>query len=171
MKEKLNKALAWARSFPLDRTVHTLAVLAWIQDVLSCFYLVKWVEAKSMSETIFLMALKINQISPEEASAELQSEIGSMVGILFSGILLGLIVTNTIFYLGYARKKKWAVPYMTASVVTAGLFGITFWFEGFPVGGLWELVNIVGAPVYLIIGFFAYARKAELTHPSTIVLR
>lgn len=156
------KVLNWARSTPLDPTVRWLAIAAWLQDVLSCLYLVKWWEHKQLGSSLMLMAFKVNKIDIENVPYDFQTDFLSFTAILFAGFLLALVITNTVFYVAYAKKKRWAIPYVTGYVVTAGILGLSFWFEGFPVGGAWELINIVGAPVYLVMGLVAWARKPEL---------
>jgi hypothetical protein len=157
MKHRLKH---WAQSLPLDSTLKRIAVSAWVLDVLSCFYMVKWWQAKNLGERVLQKTLMVNGI--DEFPAELRSEVLGMTEMLFAGLILALILTNSIFYAGYGYRKRWAAPYVTAYLVGAAIFGIFMLLEGFPVGGAWELVNILGTPAYFVLGFIAWARKPEL---------
>ena len=152
------KAQIWARTVNLKH----VALAAWILDVLSCLYMVRWWETKNLSQRIMSMSMQINNISPEDVAPEFQTEFLGLAAMVFAGLILALVITNTIFYTGYAYKKRWAVTYVTGYLVTAGIVGLTFLFEGFPVGGAWELVNIVGIPLYFVLGFIAWTIKRDL---------
>lgn len=151
-------ALNWANKLTLPR----LSFVAWVLDVFSCLYMVRWWQAKQLTSKLLTTALMVNGLSPQDAPPEFESEFHGLTQLLFGGMLLGLIITNAVFYFGFSRKKKWAVPYVTGYLISAGLLGFTFFFEGFPVGGLWELVNIIGTPLYLALGIMAWGVKKEL---------
>jgi len=157
MKERL---LLRIRSWSLFPTLRAVAFSAWILDIMSCLYMVKWWQAKNPGESILQLAATANQL--ETIPDEMRAEMLGMSEMLFAGMLWALIINNSIFYLGYAFGKRWAVPYVTGYVLTAAAFGAIMLFEGFPVGGAWELVNILGLPAYVLLGAIAWARKPEM---------
>lgn len=122
--------------------------------------MVKWWQAKALGERFLQAALMANGI--DDFPAELRTEFLGMVELIFAGMMLALIITNTIFYAGYSYRKRWAIPYVTGYLLTAALFGVLMLMEGFAVGGAWELVNILGTPAYFLLGFLAWARKPEI---------
>lgn len=153
------KALTWANKVTLGR----LALIAWSLDVFSCLYMVRWWQAKELTSKLLSTALLVNGLSPNNVPPDFISEFHGLTQLLFGGMLLALVITNAIFYFGFSRRKKWAIPYVTGYLISAGIVGITFFFEGFPVGGAWELVNILGTPLYLVLGFMAWGVKKELS--------
>jgi len=149
--------MAWARTLNLKH----VALVAWILDVLSCLYMMRWWEVKNMNGRMLNMSLQMARIRGQHIPDGMEAEFGHMAQLLLSGMLLALVITNTIFYTGYAYQKRWAIPYVTAYLISAGVVGLTFLLEGFPVGGAWELVNIIGIPTYFVLGFVAWTLKRD----------
>lgn len=153
------KAQDWARTL----NIRWIAFAAWLLDVLSCLYMVRWWQAKDLGTRMMYLSMKLNQINPADVPAEAKTEFMGMAELLFAALLFALIITNTVFYIGYGFRKKWSIPYVTGYLITAAFIGISFLFEGFPVGGAWELVNLLGVPAYFVLGFVAWTLKRDLS--------
>ncbi len=160
-----DRLLSRLRALPLIPTLRAVAFSAWVLDILSCLYMVKWWQAKRPGEAMLQLAAAANQL--ETIPEELRAEMLGLSEMLFAGMLWALIITNTIFYLGYAFRRRWAAPYVTGYILTAAAFGGIMLFEGFPVGGAWELVNVLGLPLYVALGTVAWARKPQIMAKET----
>lgn len=139
-----------------------IALIAWVLDVLSCLYFIRWFEASGKLHQTVVNAFRIQGIDLVRHDPNFLLEMEGMIGLIISGLLLALIVTNTIFYWGYSKAKRWSINYVTGFIVTAAFLGFTMLFEGFPVGGLWEVANIVGIFGYPVLGFVAWVKKKDL---------
>lgn len=154
------------RSWPLVPTIHKVAAMAWLMDLLSCLYLREWFNHQGLADKALRMALATGTTLGNDHGLMLE-EFQGLAQTAFAGILFALIITNTIFYLGYALRQRFAISYVTGYLISAALFSFLMLFEGFPVGGAWELVNILGIPAYTALGFMAWARRAELPSRKT----
>lgn len=155
--------LHWARTLSHAK----LALMAWILDVCSCLYFPQWWQARNSSDNFMRLSLKANGLSYEEATPEFIAEFTGMIDLTISGMLLALIITNTIFYLGYARQKKWSVGYVRAFVMSAAVLSPLMLLEGFVVGGIWEVINVLVTLSYPVLAVVVYLqKKAAATSPG-----
>ncbi len=162
MKARWDRLLAWARALPLSRVCLVVGVAGFVLDVLSCAYMAQWWQAKRLGEQVLTASLLAQGTSVADIGPEAALDFLQMAQLTFEGMLLALVLVNGAFYTAFAFRKGWAVRYVTGYLLTAAVFGITLLFEGFPVGGAWELVNLLGIPLYGLIGLVAWSRKSEL---------
>ena len=92
-----------------------------------------------------------------------RQELLGITDITLSLIIMVVVMVNSVFYLYLLFAKKWAYQYVISYTVGAAALCILTLFEGFPVGGLWEGINILSFPSYLALSLIIWSRKAELS--------
>lgn len=160
MKQKL---LHFARKFPLPKLLLTVISLGFLCDFLSALYFMRYWQAQDLSNRIWSLLMLSRGEDWAAVDEVLRLEMVALADSSVSFMLLVFLVVNTLLYLYLWLRKKWAHQYFVSFMGTAALLAVTILFEGFPVGGWWEVVNVLTIPTYGALAVALWARKSELT--------
>jgi hypothetical protein len=158
MKTRL---INWARTLPLQRLLWTSAASAWILDILSSMYFVRYWYVKNTGERMWSMAMALQGQDWYALDPEYRQQLTSVVAMSAGLMLLGLVLVNTVFYLYLGFRKRWSWQYVLTYTLSAAAMGLMTLFEGVRIGAFWDLFNILSIPAYLFLGFVVWARKSE----------
>lgn len=160
MKQKL---LNFARNFPLPKLLLSVISLGFLCDFLSALYFMRYWQAQDLSNRIWSLLMLSRGEDWFAVDEVLRLEMVALADSSMSFMLMVFLIVNTLLYIYLWLQKKWAHQYFVSFMGTASLLAVTILFEGFPVGGWWEAVNILTIPVYGALAFVLWARKAEIT--------
>lgn len=159
MKQRL---LSFAQRFPLPNLLLTVIGLGSLCDVLSVLYFIRYWQALDLSNRVWSLLMLGRGENWYAVDEVLRAEMVALADNSVSFMLFVFLLINTVFYVYLWLRKKWAQQYFVSFMGTAALFAVTVLFEGFPVGGLWEAVNVLTIPCYAVLAFVLWARRAEL---------
>lgn len=158
MKTRL---VIWARGLPLQRVLWASAASAWLLDILSAMYFVRYWQVKNTGERMWTMAMALQGQDWYALDPEYRQQLTALVAMSAGTMLVGLILVNTVFYAYLGFRKRWSWQYVLTYTLTAAAMGLATLFEGVKVGLVWDLFNILSIPAYLFLGFIVWARKSE----------
>lgn len=158
MKTRL---VIWARGLPLQRVLWASAASAWLLDILSAMYFVRYWQVKNTGERMWTMAMALQGQDWYALDPEYRQQLTALVAMSAGTMLVGLILVNTVFYAYLGFRKRWSWQYVLTYTLTAAAMGLATFFEGVKVGLVWDLFNILSIPAYLFLGFIVWARKSE----------
>ncbi|MBY0515803.1 MAG: hypothetical protein K2P81_02765 [Bacteriovoracaceae bacterium] len=158
-----DKALGYLRSRNLNVLLRVTSFSALILDLLNSVYFFKYWEKQALSQRLWSMALMLRGESWGHLDPAFQLELLGITDITLSLIIMAVVMVNSVFYLYLLFAKKWAYQYVISYTFSAAALCILTLFEGFPVGGLWEAINIFSIPSYLGLSLIIWSRKTELS--------
>ncbi len=155
LKEKL-------RALPIDHVLRASVFGGIVADMMTTVYFMKYWEATQMGPRLWSLSLSFRGLSWQELDENFQSELTALLANTLGFMLFAFVAVNLFFYAFLLRKKTWAYHYAFGFWLTAGLLSFSGMLEGFPVGGLWEALNLLSLPLYLALAGVVWLRKSEL---------
>ncbi len=158
MKTRL---LNWARSLPLQRLLWVSALSAWVLDLISALYFVRYWEVKNTGAQMWSMAMAMQGLDWYALEPEYRQQLISILTMSAGMMLLGILIVNTVFYFYLAHHKRWSWQYVVTYCIGAAGMGLITMFEGVRVGIFWDIFNALSIPAYVFLGFVVWARKPD----------
>ena len=151
--------LKWRPRVFVIVTVFTLMVT----DLLNCWYLKLYWEAKNYSSLFVRLSLARSGLGVGDFNPDTLKEMMGFLNNTFNFFLLIILVNNFFFYFFYLRKRLWAQSFVAFYTMTAGLFSLTLLFDTGGLGATWFTYNLFTIPLYLYLFFGVRALKPETT--------
>ena len=116
MKTRL---INWARALRLQHLLWMSAASAWILDILSSIYFVRYWEVKNTGEHMWSMAMALQGQDWYALDPEYRQQLTTVVAMSAGMMLLGLVLMNTVFYLYLGFRKRWSWQYVLCLLYTS----------------------------------------------------
>lgn len=158
MKTRL---ILWARSLPLQHVLWASAAFAWVLDVLSSFYFVRYWDVKNTGERMWALSMSLQGQDWWALEPEYRQQLTTVLAMSAGTMLLGFLLVNTVFYIYLAFGKRWSWQYVLTYTLTAAGMGLMTLLEGVKIGAFWDVFNILSIPAYLFLSFIVWSRKVE----------
>lgn len=141
-------------------------ILCLLSDLMSSIYLTKYFSLPSVQNRFLNYITLYGQSTGTQFPDEFLKELLQVIERALGFMLFALILTNLVFYLFFYRGKAWAYRYVLGYCGAGVAISILSLTEGFPVGGVWEILNFASLIIYAVVGISLKIRKKEFNPKS-----
>ena len=156
---------AWVNPFknrcPLRHFTRGIALVAFLIDVFSIIYFHLYWVGKNGSYLIWKMAFLLRGENFLELEASYQKELMTMVDMSVDTFLVAILIVNIFFYIYLQFYKRWAWQYVVGYLSSAAILTFFSALEGFPLGPLWGMANLISIIFYGLLAWAIRNRKTE----------
>jgi hypothetical protein len=150
------------RQLPLHFMLIFCSSSAFILDILSSLYFIRYWRVQMISEKMIAISLAYQGYHFSDFDRQFQVELMGIVEQTAAFVLLAFLIVNSFFYLYLYFQKRWAWQYALTYTATASLFCLVTAFEAPAVGVLLSSYNILAIFLYALLALGIWSRKDEI---------
>jgi hypothetical protein len=142
-----------------------VVALGFITDLFNTVYLYQYFIVKRIAEKTLMASMQIKNITTDNVDPIFMRELEGTIFHTFIFMLFVILLVNFVFYFFFLKRKNFATKYLYGYFWAGLMLTSLMVFEGFPVGGFLELVNLSSILVYgyLLMGFSHFKTDLNLS--------